>query len=163
MSDTVSIVSPSKWDVPSKRDIMMNIRSTQQTVCLAWKSSTIKRGYHFGIATGQPKFNGDIVVERNLYSTFVYTGGGQTIIPSFGVYDKIWRNAERINPFSFTFWHNSTVWHNSAWFLEYYSDVMHSLDEQVVMWGADDITRGSRLYGLIVAYVENLRLLAQFL
>lgn len=150
---------------PSKWDVFTSIRRTQMEARLAWLSSKAERGPCIGVAQSSwMNLEANEVVECFEYSYFVKDAkSGLTIIPSFDVYARLWLRAEKINPFSFHFWFNSVTMQNSKWFLQYYSDIMSALDEQIIIWGADEPTRNSRLYLCIVAYVEALRLLIDFI
>lgn len=144
---------------PSKWDVMTAIRRTQLQARLAWTSAKIEITPCLGVASSSVLVNGE-VVDYPCYSHFIRDGvSGVTVIPSFDRYSKLWMGSNMINPFLFTFWHNSIVMQRSGWFTEYYGAVMETLDEQIVIWGADDATRRSKLYGLIVAFSESLRLL----
>lgn len=146
---------------PSKWDVFTTIRRTQLQVRLTWISATVERGPIIGVANSSwvNLVDGE-VIEYLDYSNFILdeVSGLTTIIPSFDVYARYWARAEMINPFSFHFWHNSLTLQNSRWFLKYYDDVMATLDEQIIIWGADEYTRNSKIYNEIVTYIEALRL-----
>lgn len=146
---------------PSKWEVLTTIRRVQLQTRLAWLSSKVERGPCIGVAhSSWISLSDDEVIEYLDYSNFVYDEEhGLTIIPSFDNYTRLWLRSETINPFSFHFWHNSFTMQNSKWFLEYYSNVMSALDEQIIIWGADEQTKDSRLYKSIVTYTEALRLL----
>jgi hypothetical protein len=139
--------------------VMTSIRRNQLKARDAWIGSTTARGVTMGVITSQKISDDGVVTERPLYSTYVYVDGVQTVIPRFDLYTNLWRRAGKIDPFNFYFWHNSLTMRNSKWFIDYYAEVMETLDEQVVLWGVDEPTRSTNLFKLIVEYIESLRCL----
>lgn len=146
---------------PTKWEVFTAIRRTQLQARLAWTSSKVEHGPCLGVAhASYTDIIDDEVVEYLVFSDFIRDDKlGLTIIPSFEKYARLWRDAGMVNPFSFTFWHNSVTMQRSDWFRNYYNVVMATLDEQVVIWGADENTEDSKVFKAVVAYVEALRLL----
>lgn len=159
----MSAVQQIDTQAPSKWEVLTSIRRTQLQTRLAWQSAKVRRGPSVGVTHSvewiDTKGN---IAERALFADFICNEKGElTIIPSFASYAHLWMRADKINPFSFYFWHNSVTMQTNTWFVEYYDMVMLTLDEQLVMWGTDECTRNSRIFKSIVTYAEALRLLSK--
>lgn len=139
----------------SKWQVLTSVRKAQIKVRTTWMSATVKEGPCIGAC--------------GCSAEYVYRGrsrsgpGDLTLIPSFDDYNKLWSDAGVvINPF----WvhlpltmQNGKWFVQNKWFAQYHTTAMKTLDEQIVIWSADEHTRGSMIYKCIVAYVEKFRLL----
>jgi hypothetical protein len=123
---------------------LFEIIHRQQCTRYEWKKS---KEYIDAVIDFNPH-SPDTVVETRTSHIF-NEKGERTNVPSYKDYDITWRKAKIANPFEYD-WLEFRKRHK-----EYATCVSETLTEQLLLWGTDEETKNSWVYGWIKEFEEQ--------